>query len=161
MRGKTASFEIHLKVSSQFNAAFGKDKMFDGILDEHNDVWHPETGDNTPQVELNFKVVQFSLCPMLTTDFQHSLRVMRLYAIPRPGMLDHYNNMCISGFLFNNHQYSSKRVFYQCTNGTYGEPFLQTDVTPNRIELEVMKVVDRIEIDGSSDRLSFVWGLES
>ena len=63
---KTASFEIHLKVSSQFNADFGKDKMFDGVLDEHNDVWHPETGDNTPKVELNFKVVQFSLC--LNTD---------------------------------------------------------------------------------------------
>ena len=68
--------------------------------------------------------------------------------------------MCIRGSLFNNHQHHSKEVFSQCTTGNYGEPFLRTDVTPIRIEFEMMKVVDRIVIDGDHQGCSFVWGLK-
>ena len=98
---------------------------------------------------------------MLTVTVKHSMRVDRLYLLrrPRDDLTKYYNNMCIRGYLYNIHQYHSKEVFIQCTNGTEGEPFLRTDVTPNRIEFEVKKIVDRIIIDGSDYRCSFVWDL--
>ena len=91
------------------------------------------------------------------------MRVMRLYLLrrPRDDLEKYYNNMCIRGYLYNIHQYRSKKVFEQCTwtNGTHGEPFLKIDVTPNRIEFEVMKIVDQIVIHGDHYRCSFVWDL--
>ena len=76
------------------------------------------------------------------------MRVLRLYAIPRPNWTNNYNNMCIRGYLFNIHQYHSKKVFENCTNSAQGNPFIRTDVTPNRFDVEMMKIVDRIVVDG-------------
>ena len=52
--------KIHFKVSSQYNADYGKDKMFDGIFNHVDKVWHPKVDGKTPRVELNFKVDQYN-----------------------------------------------------------------------------------------------------
>lgn len=97
----------------------------------------------------------------LMSIIQHSLRVMSLFLIRRQNRENLYNNTCIRGYLFNNHQYHSKEVFHKCTNGTKGEPFLRTDVTPTRIEFEMTKIVDRIVIDGFKWNTAFAKGLKS
>ena len=54
--GSNILIDIHFEVSSEYNGDYQKDEMFNGIIDEVANVWHAANGDNTPRVELNFKV---------------------------------------------------------------------------------------------------------